>query len=354
MGAKSVGAVLAEEASAARTRADAANSQPVVQNLVSYIRGHWELAKYAKREIEMQMLRALRSLRGEYDPDKLSQLKEQGSSEIYMMLFATKARQAKALLGDVILGTGDEKPWTLRPSPLSDLPPDILSNIMQGAAQLVAQAEMSMQPMSVDEVRQLLMDAKEKAEGMVASEARLRCKRAERKLEDLLAEGGFVEALDQYLDDLMWSKTAFIKGPVIRKKGTLEWAPGANGVFEPKVTTSAKPFWERVDPLNLYPAPWSRGVNDGFLIERHRLSPTALSELKGVEGYSDDAIDQVLDSYGKQGLHDWLAIDTERARAEGRTTLPLEMGSNLIDALQYWGDVGQDAARVGPVRGRGA
>lgn len=339
MAVKSLQETLDAENAASQARADAANSQPVVQNLVSHIRGRWELAKYAKREIEQQMLKALRSLRGEYDPAKLAQLREQNSSEIYMMLFATKARQAKALLGDVILSTGDDKPWTVRPSPVPTLPQDVTAEILQSAAQVVANAEMSGVPMSVDDIRQMLADAKDKAESAVMVEARSRCRRAEKKIEDMLAEGGFIDALDQYLDDLMWSKTAFIKGPIVRKTGTMSWVPGPGGTFEPRVVQENKPFWERVDPLNLYPAPWARGVNDGPLIERHRLSPSKLSDMRGVPGYSTDAIDKVMDEYSRQGLHDWLAIDTERARAEGRTTLPLEMGSNLIDALQFWDDV---------------
>jgi hypothetical protein len=339
MSARPLAQLMGDERRAATERATAANNEPVVQSLTALIRKHWTIAKQAKVEVERDMLRALRALRGEYTPEKLSQLKSQGSSEIYMMLFATKARQAKALMGDVLLGTGDDKPWSLRPTPVSDLPPDIVEEIMGATSTLVQQAEQGPAPMSVEQIRQLLRDAKTHAEAAIALESRVRCSRAETKLEDMMAEGGFVEALDEFLDDMMVFKSAFLKGPVVRKKGTLEWVQGEGGTYEPQVSETNKPCWERVDPLMMYPAPWAKGVNDAFLIERHRLSVQSLNELIGVEGYSEDAIREVISAHGTGGLREWLSIDTERSSAEGRAMGAQTAGSDLIDALQYWGQV---------------
>lgn len=322
---------------AARQRAELANAAPVVQQLASHIRHHWTLAEQSKRDVEKRTLRAKRALRGEYDPEILSKLKEQNSSEIYMMLFASKARQTKALLGDVLLGTGDDKPWSLRPTPSPDLPPEIAAEIMLAVQELVMQAEQGPVPMDVPQIRQMLRDAKAHAEAMLAQEAKVRCARAERKLDDMLAEGSFIEALDQFLDDLCTHPTAFLKGPVVRRKGKLAWVKGPDGLHSPQVELALQPTWERVDGMDIYPAPWARGVNDAYLIERHRLSAQALNEMIGVEGYSEDAIRQVIDAYGKGGLHKWLASDSERAAAEGRNTVYSEASSDLIDALQYWG-----------------
>ena len=339
MSAKPLSAMMAEERKAASDRAEAANNTMLVQSLVGQIRKHWTLAKQAKLDIERDMLDALRAKRGEYHPQKLSKLKEQGSSEIYMMLFGTKARQYKALMSDVVLGTGADKPWTISPTPSPDLPPEIVADIMRGAADLVAQAEQGPSPMTTDQVRQLLRDAKEQAQAAVDTEARVRCKRAEIRMEDYLVEGGFLESMDQFLDDMTVFKTAFLKGPVVRRQGSLKWQPGPDGTSTPVATYETKPTWERVSALNAYPAPWARSVHEGFFIERHQLEPAAVSELIGVDGYSDDAIRQVMDAYAIGGLHEWLTIDMERARIEGNSTLNPSQGSDLIDALQYWGSV---------------
>lgn len=338
MSARPLKDVLEDERRAAQARAEAANTAPVILSLVSLIRKHWSAAKEAKQDIERDMLAAVRARRGEYAQDVLSKLQSQGSSEIYMMLFATKARQAKALLSDVLLGSGNDKPWTIRPTPKPSLPEDLTAQLLAEASEIVYQAQASGMPMSNDDIRQLLRDAKMRAEEAVFSEARERCRRAEVQLEDMLAEGGFMDALDGFLDDLTTFKTAFIKGPVVRRKGVLKWEPQADGTSEPVAAEENLPHWERVDPFNIYPAPWSRNVNDGYLIERHRLSPSALSDLIGVDGYSDDAIRQVLDAHATGGLHEWLSVDTERAHAEGRDT-SYTHSNDLIDALQYWGEV---------------
>jgi hypothetical protein len=337
MSAKPLKAMQADERRAAADRAALANNSLVVQSLVGQIRRHWTLAKIAKQDVELKMLDALRSKRGEYSSERLAQLKSQGSSDIFMMLFATKARQAKALLADVVLGTGVDKPWTINPTPDATLPPELVADLLRSAAEMVQQAEMGPTPMDVDQVRQLLRDAKEKAEAAVAQEALVRCKRAEVKMEDYLYEGGFLDALDSFIDDLMVFPTAFLKGPVIRRRGTLTWAPGPDGTSVPTAAYETKPHWERVDALNLYPAPWSRTLQDGFLIERHRLEPSAISELIGVDGYNEDAIRQVMDAYSAGGLREWLTIDSERARLESASNSNPAQGSDLIDAIQYWG-----------------
>jgi hypothetical protein len=341
MAIKPLSTLLAEEATqAAREQAQTAQQEPMIEGLAGHVRRHWKLAEEAKRTVEQEMLEAVRAKRGEYTPAKLAEIQSQGGSGIYMMLFATKARQAKALLTDVMIGTGTEKPWTIGPTPSPELPPTESMAIQQAVEQMVFQAEMSGLPMSIQDIRAVLQDAKEQLENQILETARIYAERAEKKLEDCLVEGGFLDALDAFLDDLTTFKTAFVKGPIIRNCPELEWSQGGDGSFVPVVTIKKKLQWERVDPFNIYPAPWAKTVNDAYLIERHRLSRGDLQAMIGVEGYSESAIRAVLDEHGKDGLHNWLSVDTERASAEGRDSLSGTGGSSdLIDALQYWGCV---------------
>jgi len=327
-----------------RERFDAAqaqNNQPVVVALAAQLRRHWQIARDARLQVEEQMMDALRSKRGIYAPAKLARIREAGQSEIYMMLFATKARQAKALISDIILGTSDDKPWTIKPTADPQLPQDVVQVILQATENVVAQASMMGVPMSPQEIRLGLREVKEAATAMVYEEAQSRCQKAEVKLEDILQEGRFIESMDSFLDDMMVYKTAFVKGPVILKTGTLQWQPQPDGSSTPVAAWENKPFWQRIDPLMIYPAPWSRSVDDGFLIERHKLSPQALSDMIGTPGYSDDAIRAVLDQYGQGGLQEWLQIDSMRQQVELKTGvigLTAQEG-DLIEALQYWGQV---------------
>jgi len=341
MNAKPLKVLLAEEATAAAIKRSAEQqSQVLIQSLAAHIKTDWTKARTAKLLIEKDMLEAIYSRRGEYTPEKLSQIMEQGGSDIYMKLFATKARQAKALLCDVLIGNGVDKPWTIQHTPKPELPPETVSEIMQGIQQLVTEAEQSPQPMEVEQIRQMMRDAKQHAEQLLNTEARAEAERAETELEDIMVEGGFMEALDQYIDDLTVFKTAFIKGPIVRRKPVLTWGkdPLGNG-RKAIVETKNVLEWERVDPLHMYPSPHSKGINDGPLIERHKFHRGALSALIGVDGYSEDSIRAVLDAHGTGGLHEWLAVDSARLTAEGRLNTSANIGTDTIDALQYWGSV---------------
>ena len=145
--------------------------------------------------------------------------------------------------------------------------------------------------------------------------------------------------MDAFIDDLVTFPAAILKGPVVRVRPQLKWKPGPNGKMGVDTEDAFRLEWERVDPFDLYPAPDATCIDDGYLIERHRLSRTDLVGLRDVEGYSTPAINAVLDEYGKGGLHEWLYVDSERAEVEGKSLMTLTNPSELIDALEFWGSV---------------
>lgn len=311
-----------------------AQAQPVISELAGHIRRHWAIARQAKQVVHNKMIEAVYSRRGAYTPEKLAQIAEDEAQPIYMMLFATKARQAQALLSDALVGTGAEKPWTLRPTPKPDLPEEDVAEVLREAAAEVYERTVMGDPMQMEDIRGMLRDAKANIEHEVAERAREEAEKAEVEIEDMLVEGGFNEAMSQFLDDLPVFKTAFIKGPILRNVARMRWLE--NGAVA--VEDGIKPEWERVDPFHIFPAPWSKTVDDGFLIERHRLSRSDLNAMLGVPGYSDSAIREVLDTHGIGGLRQWAAdLDLSQASAEGQSTVQYQ--DDLIDALQYWGSV---------------
>lgn len=334
---KSIKQLLADE----RASAEQANNAPMVLNLVQHIRQKWSEAKMAKEmSVEPRMLQSVRQRRGEYDPDKLAHLQAQNSSTIYMMLTSNKCRAASAWMRDVLLTTAADKPWTIAPTPVPDIDPSIKEQLLQGVYMMVQQMHAEGMDPSVQDVRQMILNAKDEALAMIKQHAIRAAERMEGKMQDQLLEGGWIEAFSQFLDDLTTFPSAIIKGPVVRNKPKLQWLPGPNGAYTLDVRDSLTLEWERVDPFMIYPCAESSAVNDGDLIERHRLHRADLNMLKGVEGYSDEAINAVLDAYGSGGLHDWLAIDQAKADAEGKMGVSTHANtSELIDALQYWGSV---------------
>ena len=335
---KSVKQLQEEERRAAVT----ANSEPVIQQLAAYIKGKWIIARMAKEyTIEQKMLKSVRARRGEYDPDKLAQLREQNSATIYMMLTSNKCRAASSWLRDVLLTGADDKPWNLRPNPVPELEPDILVNLMMKAQQKLEQILAQGVNPSDQEVKEMLLELKDEAMRHLTDLAQETAERMEKKMHSQLLEGEWTTAFAQFIDDLVTFPSAILKGPVVRNKPMLKWVQDKQSKeWGLDVQTTLALEWERVDPFMLYPAPDASTINDGYLIERHKLSRGDLVEMLGVDGYSDGAIRQVLEEYGKGGLRDWIYIDLTKANAEGKSTVAAGQNpSELIDALQFWGSV---------------
>lgn len=325
-----------------RAAAEAAQRQPIIDDLAGYVRKCWTDARDAKRNtVEPRLLQNMRARRAEYDPDKLAKIREQGGSEIFANLTSVKCRAAGGWIRDVIMSTGTERPWTLRPTPVPDLPPEINDSIVGLAMEPLKQALLMGAPVSQAEVTQNLSSMRDQALAAVREEATKRAARMADKMEDQLIEGGFLDALDKFIDDLTTFPSAIIKGPVVRKRPKLRWRQDESDQMRPIISDELCLEWERVSPFDIYPAPSATTIDDGYLIQKHTLTRSDLQALIGVDGYSDATIRTVLDEYGRGGLRDWLMADeVEQLTAEGKsTTSYTNTSEGLIDALQFWGTV---------------
>ena len=314
--------------------ANAQNAQPVIQGLAGHVNKRWQVARLAKRELEERMLKCLRRRNGEYDPEKLSEIQAQGGSEIFIQLTSVKCRAATSWLRDTLLGTGSDRPWSIEPTPLPDLPPNIVEELKaKMAAQLMGAYAQGIQP-DPQQLKEAAQSMKDQALREMKEESRKRVDRMADKMEDQLVEGGFQKAFNEFLDDIVTFPYAVMKGPIKRRRKMLEWQ-GDKLVPVEKIRNE----WERVDPFMIYWAPWSWNLGDGFIIERHKMTREDLEALIGVEGYSDAAIRTVLDEFTIGNLKEWLWTDSAKATAEGKNLTYALHTEDLVDALQLWDTV---------------
>lgn len=355
---------------AAQDKADAqqVNNSQIVQGLAGYVRKCFNYARNAKQQtVETRILKSIRQRRGEYDPDVISMIREQGGSNIYMNITSTKCRGAVSWLRDVFISTANDKPWTLAPTPIPDLPPEYMESVIQKCAKQVTESIMMSQQMQDEDIQEMLIELKAEQLAQLQDEAKEMIELMEDKMEDQLDEGCFDMAFSEFLDDLVTFPAAIIKGPIVVNKPKLKWvttaaqdpdaqsplagnadasaAAGPNFVHPTQagslqVVNELSLEWKRVDPFRFYPAPSANDINDGYMIEHHQLTRTDLSEMLGVPGYSDGAIRGVLDDFGRGGLREWLTHEMVKAEAEGKLTTAISYNEEgLIDALQFWGSV---------------
>lgn len=321
---------------AENARVETTQAQPIIQSLASHVKACWQVARDSKRQtVESRLLQSVRARRGEYDPEKLAEIQQMGGSDVYAGLTSVKCRAASGWIRDVMMGTSDDRPWGIQPTPIPDLPPNINEAIMQKAVAPIKEAILMGQPIEQDQIVEMMSNMRDQALAALKEEATRRSERMADKMEDQLLEGGFLEALDAFIDDVTTFPVGVLKGPVLRNRNTLTWSPQGKPVVTKAITTE----WERVSPFNIYPSPGATTVDDGYLIEKHHLSRRDLEDLIGVDGYDDGAIRKVLTEYNG-GLRQWLYDESAQNNAEGKH--PSAFSTNpdqLIDALQFWGSV---------------
>ena len=320
---------------ASKKRSDAIQNTPVIQGLASHVRTRWESSRTGKRDLEERMLQCLRQRNGEYDPDKLQEITEQGGSDIYINLTSVKCRAATSWLRDTLLGTGQDKPWAISGTPNPTMPPEILEELKARLAnELMVHIQQGGQQPTPSELRTMALQMKDEADRELREESEDRVHRMSRKMEDQLQEGGWHQAFNEFLDDIVTFPYAVLKGPIKRRRKTLKWE---NGALVP--TEEIRNEWERVDPFMMYWAPWSWSLGDGYVIERHRLTADDLQALIGVPGYNDDAIRTILNDFATMGMKQWLWTDASKAQAEGKYVTEAIISGDLVDALQLWDSV---------------
>lgn len=329
---------LDKQAQAERDRAtEAAQADPLLIGMVGYIRSCWEAARQAKMPIHRQMIKALRQRNGEYEPDKLAKIRDTNGSEVYMMITEVKCRAAESWLRDILLDSG-EPPWDLESTPLPDLDEQQQQHVEQLYAEQMMMVLQStgVLPNSLEAERlRNMMEQEYRFELM--RRAQDRADRMKNKISDQLAEGGWIETVNEFITDLVTFPCAFIKGPVVRRQRTLAYAVSPEGVLQVQPTERLAPEYERVDPFRIYPEPGITNLNDGFLFEHHKLSRSDLADLKGVNGYDSNAIASLLE---RGPGSTWVFTDVETQKEDQEKKYSTTFNPNQpYDALEFWGKV---------------
>ena len=319
----------------------ARQNTPLVLGLTAYLRECWDAARIAKKPIEDIMMRALRQRNGEYEAGKLSQIRDQGGSEVYMMITEVKCRAAESWLRDIMLDQG-MPPWDLNPTTVPDLSPDTDAEIEQAfGAKVVEMLQSRGQAPTMEEMTELREMVAQDYRFRVLQEAQNRADKMKHKIEDQFEQGGWSEAFNEFITDLVTFPAAFVKGPVVRRQRVLGYTK-TNGATVVEATERLGPEFERVDPFRMYPEPGIRHINDGYVFEHHHMSRMELADLIGVPGYDDEAIRKVLEiGNGQSWINEELGEKDDQERLYHTEMRPTDM----FDALEFWGKVSGEMLR---------
>lgn len=318
--------------------------EPEYSSLTSSILKVFEKNRDAKRSsgIEDEIFTCLRDFNGEYSASDLSRIQEEGGSNIFMNLTATKVRAAQSWIRDILLSP-NEDPFTIKPTPIPSLPEDLEAKLekafkeefLQKKSEVTQDGQQPPTPKQVQDTISTLNRDKRDVKDAVLEEINLEAleqmKVMERKIKDDLKEGKWEDALSEFIEDFCIFPAAIMKGPVITKKDKLVWEGGIPIVREDFLFLN-----KRVSPIDVYPDPSGSSPQDGDFIEHMRLSKTEVYSLKGIAGYNSEAIDKVLENNIDGSCWFDTGIESEKAEEEKRGDM-IDANDGIYHALHFWG-----------------
>ncbi len=275
------------------------------------------------------LFEALRQYNGTYSPEEMDIIiNEEGGSDIWMNLTATKCRAAQAWIKDILMAA-KEFPASVEPTPVMDLPLEYKNAIKEKVAkefeQIKAEKKQEMQaaqeqgqpvqPLdagaTLKEMQERKRDLYDAVKEELDKEAKFAFQIYEDKIIDSLLEGDWIKAFGEVIDDFCIFPTAIMKGPVVQKRKKRVWKDG-QAVVKDKITLVNK----RVSPFDVYPSPEAESPLDGNFIEYMSLSRKEVSSFRNVVGYRTDAIDRVLDSEKGKYLSELMDSNIETDRRD--------------------------------------
>ncbi|MCI4624776.1 MAG: hypothetical protein L3V56_02330 [Candidatus Magnetoovum sp. WYHC-5] len=271
--------------------------------LAAYVSRCFEDAKIAKMPVEMDMLRSLRQRDGIYEADKLKEINKLGGSDIYMLLTKAKCRDAEAWLRDVLVQSG-LLIWDVQATPV---PEGYVVDKVQ----------------DMDFIKSQTLQMRD-------------------KLHDQLIEGRWYEALEEVIYDIVTFKSAFIKGPVLRREFVRKRVFNEDsGVWEFDVVKRLMPVFERRSPFDIFPAPDSTAIDDAYLIDRLYIAPEDLVSMVGSPGFNAKVLNELLEEKvrGRTPENVNHIISDNGGRYAFTSLLPIDAKANKFEVLEFWGTV---------------
>jgi len=315
--------------------------QPQIVNLARFVGDAYRENRQAREKagVDAEMLAALHQRNSEYSQEQLLKLAQQGGTKVFLGLTGVKCRHAEAWIHDV--ADHETKPWSLSPTPIAELPGEITQAIVSSTIvkyRRILQEEGM--PMTPQQAYEYAADMREQAETRIQEEAETRANGMERKIHDQFTEGGWANAFDELVTDLVTLKAGIIKGPVLEQRPKRNWVKSRyTGRTRQAIQTERVHRFYRVSPFDVSPADGATTPQDAYNIcERTKYIPKNLRAMKGVPHWNSQAIDLVIHEHRHGGFRIFTPTDVARAQLEIQGDR-LMQNRHMIEAIEFWGSV---------------
>lgn len=319
------------------------------QSTASHLKKLWQEAKsHYKTAIEPELVECQQLRNNKYTAAEVAAINAEGGTNIFKSETDTKCRTARALIKDIISPLNG-RIWKIKPSPVPDLPGRKKEDLIESMESQNQEIIKNLHQYSQEEKAKILTQIAEQTAKISAEmlsqeeiEAVERSKRMEKVIADQVTQGGFYTALDDFIENLVTYPAAFLKGPIIRKKPVRKYKesfkPDGTRLVNVHVELEDTITFEAPSPFDMFTSPDCRDLQSSYVFERMKMTRKAIGDLKGLDGFNDDAIESVLVAHAS-GLNNNKDLDTPRDDIENRPHEDIYASSSHIEVLEFWGSL---------------
>jgi len=256
--------------------------------------------------MDEKLLYALRANECRFDQEQESKMRMKFPASVADKLFApitsTKNRAAKSMLVDLANQIGSPL-FKIEPTPLPDVPSEVAEEAFEKVMSNIKNVFMSLEKNGVNEIPPEMMEylnrlvvsatneSYDEIENSKESFARNRAKRMEKKVWDLMCEGGFSSAFMDVLTNVCVYGTGVMVGPTARVVSSNKCVEDKkNGTKKYKRINSVKLVYESVNPMDCYPAPDAKDVSDGPFCMRVKYTADELWRFSDSKAKTEDGV----------------------------------------------------------------
>lgn len=208
------------------------------------------------------------------------------SSTVFINITRPYVDAASARVADMLLPT-DDRPWSLKPTPI----PELASMAEGKFPQHILKQAAAANPGAPDIAKQQLHQAVEDAVAAM-NDAKEKAERAEKRIEDWHTQCQWHAEVRKVIEDAAKIGVGILKGPVPVKQKQVAFVDGKLILRE-----EIQPASYCISPWNFYPdGACGEKIHSGsHAWERDDITRRGLEDLKGAPGYLDDQIDLVIE-----------------------------------------------------------
>ncbi len=318
--------------------------EAINDNLASTVKRKYRIASEANREAHQRAYDCLRQIKGNLFDMEVDE-SDAHLRDIQMNITLPTILGIKALLAE-ILDPIIAQPFTLSPSPIVELPPEVKDRLHEAIQQHLPQL-VEMAQGDRNTLYNLIERFTETTKRYEFESAQRASDALTTVIKDRLVDSGFENEFSDWLYNFMVYPLAIIKAPFYAFERRRAW--GTFGlIYQNKLVAKVK----NISPFDFFPSPKAKDPHTcPYIIERMRLHVGQLVDLGDSEtGFDIDAIDEALEEYDRY-IIEYLVGDDSDAPPDSDDEMSEDAESTengYYDILVYYGRIrGEDLIEYG-------